>query len=107
MAGALLANIKGNLFPIYLLVLSIIPIWGLYQICCTINSSFLLCCGAVSLTIMGFHHPIYDVIMAPIFNRVAFPQSIKIILTVVLTLIIVLIIDKLINKYAPYLLGKF
>lgn len=100
-------NIKENLFPIYLLILSIIPIWALYQICCTINSIFLSHCGVVSLTIMGLHHPIYDVVMAPIFNRVVFPQSIEMVLTVVLTLIIVLIIDKLIMKYVPYLLGKY
>lgn len=102
-----LVNIKENQFPIYLLVLSIIPIWVLYQICCTINSPFLSYCGAVSLTIMGLHHPIYDVVMSPIFNRVAFPQSIEIVLMVVLTLIIVLIIDTLIMKYARYFLGKF
>lgn len=35
-----LVNIKENLFPFYLPVLSIIPIWGLYQIFCTINSLF-------------------------------------------------------------------
>lgn len=64
-----LVNIKENLYPIYLPVLSIIPIWALYQMCCRINSIFISHCGVVSLSIMGLHHPIYDVVMAPIFNR--------------------------------------
>lgn len=102
-----LVNIKENLYPIYLPVLSIIPIWALYQMCCRINSIFISHCGVVSLSIMGLHHPIYDVVMAPIFNRVAFPHLIEVILMVVSTLIIVLIIDKLIMKYVPFLLGKF
>ena len=105
--AAPLVNIKENCFPIYLPVLSIIPIWALYQICCRMKSVFLLHCGVVSLTIMGLHHPIYEVVMAPIFNRIIFPYSIEVMLTVVLTLIIVLIINKIIMKYAPCLLGKF
>ncbi len=101
------AGIKYNSYPIYLPLLVMVPIYALYQLCCRFNSRFLLHCGAVSISILGFHHPIYDVVMSPVFNRVTLPQPIEICLTVGITLIIVLIIHKIIMRYTPFLLGKF
>ena len=56
---------------------------------------------------MGLHHPIYDVVMFPIMNRLPLPYVCEIILMVGLTLLIVLLADKILNKYTPFLLGKF
>lgn len=100
-------NIRVNIFPIYLVILSMVPIYALYQICCHIKSKFLTLCGVASLTIMGLHGPIYDIVMFPLMRRSPLPQSIEIVLTVVVTLGLTLIAHKLLMKYAPVLLGKF
>lgn len=100
-------NIKENLFPLYLLFLSMVPIFALYQLCCRIDSKFLMRCGVASLTIMGLHHPIYDVMMFPLMNRLPLPNIVEELMIVIITLFVVLFADKLINKYAPFLLGKF
>ncbi len=99
-------NIKDNVFPVYLIILSLVPIYALYVISCRLNSKFLLTCGLASLTIMGFHHPIYDVVMSPLMNRLPWPSVIEIGITVVFTLLITLGIHKVIIRYSPFLLGK-
>lgn len=100
-------NIKDNIFPYYLPLLSIAPIISLYQISCRIKSKCLMLCGASSLTIMGLHHPVFDVAMFPIVNRLPLPHACQVVLMVGTTLLMVLLIDKILNKYTPFLLGKF
>lgn len=100
-------NIKENVFPYYLFILSLVPIYALYQLCCKMQSKFLIMCGVSSLTVMGLHHPIFDVIMFPLMSRLSLPHFCESLLMVLITLIIVLFIDKMINKYVPFLLGKF
>ena len=99
-------NVKDNVFPVYLIVLSMVPIYALYQICRKINSRFLAYCGAASLGIMGLHHPIYDVAMVPIMNRLTLPMFVEYIIMVVITLVVTLILYQLIVKFTPFLLGK-
>lgn len=99
-------NIKENVFPVYLILLSLVPIYALYQLSCRLNNKFLLSCGLASLTIMGFHHPIYDVVMFPLMNRLPLLPEIEMGLMVVLTLMITLIIHKLLLKVSPFLIGK-
>lgn len=100
-------NVKENLYPCYLIILSLVPIYAMYQLCCRIESAFLMKCGVASLTIMGLHHPLYDVAMCPLMNRLPLPHALEIVMMVAITLCIVMIADKIINKYAPFLLGKF
>lgn len=99
-------SVKDNVYPIYLIVLSIIPIYALYQLSCRVNSKFLILCGVESLTIMGLHHPIYDTIMLPLMNRLPLPYPFEIALMVIITLFITLLLSKYIMRYAPFLLGK-
>lgn len=100
-------NIKDNVFPIYLIVLSMVAIISLYQLCCRLKSHFLAYCGVASLVIMGFHHPIYDVAMLPFINRLDLPLFVESSIMVVVTLGMTLGIYKLMTKYTPFLLGKF
>lgn len=102
-----IVNIKNNQYPIYLFFLSIVPIWALYQISLYLHSSFLIRCGMASLAIMGLHHPIYDVCMFPIMNRLNFPVCIESLLMVTITLSIILPLEKIISKFTPFILGKF
>lgn len=100
-------DIKSNEFPIYLIFLSSLPIFTLYHISCWFNSKFFIYCGTSSLVIMGLHHPIYDVILFPIMNRILLPNSVECMLMVVISLPIIYILQKLIMKYTPFLIGKF
>lgn len=98
-------NIKDNLYPIYLFVLSLTPIYALYQICCRIKNGFLAYCGMASLAIMGLHHPICD-FEFPLMNLIHLPLLVERIIMVVITLAITLAIYKFMMVYAPFLLGK-
>ncbi len=100
-------NIKDNVFPLYLVALSVVPTYALYQLCCRINSKILILCGIESLSIMGFHHPIYDTIMYPLMSRLSLPLVGKCFFMVLFTLVIVLVLNRIISKYTPFLLGKF
>lgn len=99
-------SVKDNIYPIYLIVLSVIPIYALYQLSCRVRSKFLILCGVESLTIMGLHHPIYDTIMFPLMNRLPLPYVVEIASMVIITLFITLVLNKCIMRYAPFLLGK-
>lgn len=99
-------NIKYNLFPIYHVLLALVVIFGLYQICCYINSKFLAYCGTASLVIMGIHHPIYDVGIIPVLNKLALPDFIEYIIMVTASLLISLVLYQIMIKYTPQLLGK-
>lgn len=100
-------NIKDNLFPIYLVVMSMVPIVALFFLCKKINSKFLMRCGAASLVIMGLHHPIYDVALFPLMNRLPLPTSAEPYIMVAILLPILLVVEKLIMKYCPWIMGKF
>lgn len=100
-------NIKDNVFPIYLIFLSMVAIISLYQLCCKIKSSFFAYCGVASLVIMGLHHPIYDLAMFPLMNRLNLSLFVESTIMVTVTLAITLGIYKLMVKYTPYLIGKF
>ena len=98
-------NIKNNEFPFYLLMLSIIPTYALYQICCWLHSDLLADLGKYSLIIMGLHHPIYDVVMYPLMSKVHLPYIFVSLLMIVLTLPIILLVRKILLKFAPCLIG--
>lgn len=99
-------NIKYNIFPIYHVLLAIIVINALYHICYCINSKCLAYCGTASLVIMGIHHPIYDVVMFPLLNRLALPVFIEYTIMVTASLLISLFFYQIMIKYTPQLLGK-
>ena len=101
-----LVNIKNNIFPIHLIVLSVIPIIALYQICCTISSRFLAYCGVASLAILGLHHPLFDMAMIPLMNLIHLPMLVEKTLIVSITLIISLAVYRIMVAYTPFLLGK-
>lgn len=100
-------NIKDNQFPIYLILLSMVPITALFYLCKNIDSRFLIRCGTASLVIMGLHHPIYDVVMFPVMNRLPLPDSAEPYIMVALLLPVLLFVEKIIIKYCPWIMGKF
>lgn len=99
-------DIKDNTYPIYIVLLSLMPVYALYQIFFRVHSRFICFLGFASLVIMGLHHPIYDVVMFPLINRLQFPQFIEITIVIILTLILCAISYYLLMRYTPFLLGK-
>lgn len=65
---------------------------------------FFWCSG---LVIMGLHHPIYDVVMFPVMNRLPLPDSVEPYVMVSLLLPILLFVERLLMKYCPWTMGKF
>lgn len=100
-------NIKDNQFPIYLILMAMIPITALFYLCKIIDSRFLIRCGTASIVIMGLHHPIYDVVMFPLMNRLPLPTYVEPYIMVALLLPILLFVEKLIMKLSPWIMGKF
>lgn len=100
-----MVDIKENVFPIFLIVLSMVPIYALYQICCTFKSRFLSYCGMASLVIMGMHHPLFDLEL-PLLRMLHLPVFVEIIIVLGFTLFFTLLFYQLIIKYLPFLLGK-
>lgn len=100
-------NIKDNQFPIYLILMSMVPVTALFYFFKNIDSRFLIRCGTASLVIMGLHHPIYDVVMFPLMNRLPLPPSVAPYIMVALLLPVLLLVEKLIMKYCPWIMGKF
>ena len=74
--------------------------------CKNIKGSFLAQCGVASLAIMGLHHPLYDVLMFPLMNRMHLPMPVERIIMVGITLVITLAMYRLMSTYTPLLLGK-
>lgn len=110
-----IVEIKGNLYPIYLIFISIIPILSLSCISrklADFKDRFIVHyfekAGICSICILGFHNQLFYVI-GSVFKLSKWPQelcSIKIILLVLFTTIIVFGLERLICRYAPFLLGR-
>lgn len=99
-------NLKDNIFPIYIIAVAIVPIYALYHLCRYFNCRFLAYCGMASIAILGLHHPLYDVVMFPIVNRIQLPQFIEVITVVGVSLFITLVMYQLMMKYTPFFLGR-
>lgn len=106
-------EIKDNVYPLYMIALSIPMIWAVYCVSCTISmcgyrylSGFLAKCGQRTLTIFGLHMPLWFYLM-PIVQKLPPPSNnfIKSIVLVVLTLPLLMICDKFIQRYIPFVYG--
>ena len=105
-------DIKYNVFPWYLIFLSVAVIYAFYQICLylTIYSNmmihFLADCGRKSITLFGLHRPLW-LFVYPICIKLQVGIPFVLVAVEMLSaLVIILPIHNLINRYAPYLIGQ-
>jgi len=111
-----IVELKNNQFPVYMILLAIAMIVSFYYISLWLSSKypkaltvrFLEKAGLSSLSILGFHNQIFYLI-GPHLNFISTPHLgiIKLIILCIITVLIIFIIEKLINRFAPFLLGKF
>lgn len=112
-----IVELKNNQFPVYMILLAIAMIVSFYYISLWLSSKypkaltvrFLEKAGLSSLSILGFHNQIFYLI-GPHLNFIPTPPHlgiIKLIILCIITVLIIFIIEKLINRFAPFLLGKF
>lgn len=110
-------ELKDNIFPCYLIVISTVMIISLYYLSFMIAGDdnikdsifvkFLAKCGVSSLCILGFHNQLFLVFGHFLHIIPGVPPVVTISLMVIITVLAVFQIEKIINRYAPYLLGKF
>lgn len=108
-------ELKDNKYPYYLFILSIVIITSLYFICKDLVErnekrksyvlGFLKRCGVSSLSILGFHNPIIW-LFGHYLQIIPAPKIVVLCFLVFITVIAVFYIEKVINKVAPFLLGK-
>jgi fucose 4-O-acetylase-like acetyltransferase len=108
-------ELKDNKYPFYLVLLSIVIITSLYFICKALVDlnekrksyvlGFLEKCGVSSLSILGFHNPIIW-FFGHYLQIISAPKIVVLCFLVFITVIAIFYIEKVINKVAPFLLGK-
>lgn len=109
-------ELKLNIYPFYLALLSLIMILSIYYICKSMIEykngkrlyvfSFLEKAGISSLTILGLHNPIIW-IFGHYLQIIPAPSIVILFIEVLLTITVIIYIEKLIYKYLPFLLGRF
>lgn len=104
-------DIKYNVFPWYLIFISIPVIYALYQVCLYMSSysnifvKFLADCGFKSITLFGLHRPLW-LFVYPICLKLHLNTVLFIAVEMISALIIILPVHNLICKYAPILIGQ-
>lgn len=94
-----------------MIVLSGIAILVLYQLSVFLSkrsnkiSVFLSKCGNSSLSMLGFHRPIW-LFVYPICLKLGLGEYMFTLVEMITAVPIILILDKIFNKYAPALIGK-
>lgn len=112
-------ELKDNHYPLYLILISPIMISSLYFLSKGLSRfpdnmavSFLNRAGVGSLCILGFHNQFFWII-GHFLNRIlasftsTFLEVLLVASMVLFTVLIILQIEKLIDRFAPFLLGKF
>lgn len=106
-----LIEIKNNVFPWYLIFISIPAIYALYQVSLYLSSysnivvSLLADCGRKSITLFGLHRPLW-LFVYPICLKLHLNNPLFVAVEMVSALIIILPVHNLISKYAPILIGQ-
>ena len=104
-------DIKYNVFPWYLIFISLPAIYAFYQICLYITAysnmlvRFLEDCGRKSITLFGLHRPLW-LFVYPICLKLHLNTPLFIAVEMLSALIIILPIHNLVSKYAPILIGQ-
>lgn len=109
-------DIKTNVYPFYLLILSfsvIVCFYYLFSSLKTPNMNLLKRCGIESLLLMGIHQPIFDILPA-LYNKLNLPLYILDIpvvylwgiLWVIVTAGFILFISKYLHRYIPFIIGR-
>lgn len=91
--------------------MAFVPILSLYFLSKNIiehNSvivAFLKKCGVNSLFLFALHGPVYEILF-PIANKIGMNDYMVTAVALVVTIPICLYVGNLINRYAPFLIGK-
>lgn len=111
-----MVELKDNQFPLYMILISIAMIVFIYYISLwlskyphSLTGRFFEKAGVSSLCILGLHNQLFYLI-GPHLIVFLPPQHtgiIKILILCFITVLMVFVIEKLINRFAPFLLGKF
>ena len=105
-------NTRDNDYPWYLCILAMIPIISLYYLSGALSNhtssvlGFMKRCGRSSLFIFALHGPIFEV-MFPLMNKLNAPDIIQTIVLLIVAIPLCQFSERIINKYAPFLIGKF
>lgn len=109
-------EIKLNIYPCYLILVTLPMILALYYSSLFLSKfqgvflvKFLQKAGVSSLCILGLHNQVFYLIGPHLFSIHTPPHAgiLLIIILCIITICLVFIIEKFINKYLPFLLGKF
>lgn len=105
-------ELKSNIYPWYLVFISMGAIYAIYQFCLRFSENsncithFISRCGNASLVLLGLHRPLW-LFVYPVCLALHLPIIFFIIVQMISALLIILWCDKLLNRYAPFLIGKF
>lgn len=104
-------DIKYNMYPRYMIFVSVPVIYALYQICYYLSSysnvciNFLADCGKKSITLLGLHRPLW-LFVYPICLKLHLNMPLFIAVEMISALIVILPLHKILNKYIPILIGQ-
>lgn len=103
-------ELKANIFPAYMFIFSISIIISLFYLSKQIKqfnwlSKKLEMTGMISLLIMGFHQPIFDIAFI-VISKIPINPYLANVIMIYISLVIITIASKYLLRYTPYLLGK-
>ena len=104
-------NLKDNIYPWYLFLVSTAVIYAFYQISYQLTKyknfgvSFLQECGLRSLTLFGFHTPLW-LFVYPVCLILHLSIPLSFVVEMLSALVIIMPLHSILSKYTPKLIGK-
>lgn len=104
-------NLKNNVFPIYLVLVASLGIYVAYQFALLVRdhtkllSRFLKQCGESSITLLGFHRPIW-LVVNPLCKMLTSSLFVLFLVQLMSALVTILPLHRFFSKYTPTLIGK-
>lgn len=104
-------DLKYNIYPWYTILLSMTATWILYQLSVRLANysnfiiQFLVRCGHGSLSMLGFHRPIW-LFVYPVCSILHLNEPLFVAVEMLSAVPIALLMNHILTRYAPVLLGK-
>lgn len=102
-------EIKDCIYPVYHVFIALLGIYALYQVCMKMDShrhlsNWLSFFGASSLSLLGFHRPLW-LFVYPICLNLSLSWWIIILVQMISACLFILPIDRFLKKHTPFLIG--